>query len=199
MERENDGQKERDSMARPGETQAGERSEPERRREKQRADYHVCRDHHELRIYVNLVTDTLVEAVEEHWVELALVEEGPVMLLVFRFMPGMVWSPAVCEGHQVVKEKRPASGTPGRDERTMLEIMLIETDGGRVAATREVSLSPEFSREVHDAACRQAEGEWGEEERLDKTLRLLKSYPEMEGLVELTTARRPVCRWDEGR
>lgn len=171
--------------------EVGELYSPTRTEWPQVADYNFRNGLHELRIFLKSPTRQEVRAVKKSRVDLALVEEGDVIVLLFRFEPGMPWSDASFNWHLVPKEDRVLPQELEGEERPVLEILLIEANGGRVAAMRQVTMSPEFGRALHEAIRRQAEAEWDEEEHQARVWRLYLEHGETEGLLELATVR---CR-----
>lgn len=108
-------------------------------------------------------------------------------MLLFRFERVMPWSDASFNWHLMLEEERVLPRTLEGEERPMLEILLIQANGGRLAAMRHVSMSPEFGRALHEAIRRQVESEGNEQKHLQEVGALLGAYPSSERLLDLAT------------
>lgn len=124
------------------------------------AQYHYGRMGHELTLFVRSPAPELVEGVHRGEARFALGGAGPVFYLAYRFEGSRGWSDVPYSWHL---QHRDARATPPRgadaspDRRALLWISLVGADDGLIHAQRGVTLSPEFTRELHQAIRSQAE------------------------------------------
>lgn len=125
------------------------------------AHYTLRRGHHELLMFLARPTDREVESVRQGPAEFALYVEPPVLMLVYRFEPGLPWSDAPCSIHLVPPDERELPAAIETEEtRALLRVLLIDAGTGILLAIRAVSLSPTFTSALHAAIRAQAVAEW---------------------------------------
>jgi hypothetical protein len=116
------------------------------------AEYRYRRGGHELVLALHGITDLQAEAVAGGEAEFALVVEGPLPVLGYRFGAAVPWAATapfhwqgLPAGERVVPPE--VELTPASFARLWgtLWITLVEADGGRVRARRAVALSPPFT------------------------------------------------------
>jgi hypothetical protein len=112
---------------------------------------------HALTLFAPVEDGRLVEDVHRGDAHFALTMAGPVFYLAFRFGDSGGWADVPYAWHLQHPEAR---ATPPRDRspesRALLWISLVGTGDGVVYAQRGVTLSPEFTRTLHEAIRRQA-------------------------------------------
>jgi hypothetical protein len=134
---------------------------PKIRRWPETPQYNVRSGHHELVLFLADPTDREVESVRQGPAEFALHVEPPMILLLYRFEPGIPWGDAPFSIHRVPEAERelPASLlTP--EARALLHVLLVDASTGLLRAIRAVSLSAQFSAALHGAIRAQAIAEW---------------------------------------
>jgi hypothetical protein len=91
-------------------------------------------------------------AVRQGEAEFALVDEGPVLLLCYRFGDALPWGCAPYEAHAAVARDGglPMEHTPF-EERALLHIELIDARHEARRETRNVTLSLDFTRALNEA------------------------------------------------
>ena len=125
---------------------------------------------HELLLFMNDLTSNEINAVRHKPVEFALFVNEPVIFMCYNFIPFIPWGDAPFSINMVPEDERTIPEIPQPFlERHIIQITLIESTTGIIKALRAVSLSPEFTAELHMAIRRQAESNYTQEE-FDETL-----------------------------
>lgn len=120
---------------------------------------------HELILFVNRPRSEEISSVGRGPCEFALFVEQPVIIFVYRFLPGLPWGDAPYSIH-LVREKlgEEAATVPEIPspflERHLLLIHLVDATTGILRVNRAVTLSPAFTAELHRAIREQAELPW---------------------------------------
>lgn len=162
----------------------------------ERCEYNFRSNFHHLFIVFESPSVTEVAAVNQLPAEFALVEQGPILLFLFRFAGGINWSECPYTIHVVPEEDRTLPPVDlGEDDRALLHLYLVDARSGILKAMRAMTFSPEFTRVLHEAIHRQYNTPWIGAEAYDRTLNELRlSYPRVEDLLPLAVAR---CRGGE--
>lgn len=136
----------------------GEPFERGRGRWPQGAQYLYGRSGHELTLFVPSPDHRLIEGVRRGEARFALSVAGPVFYLAYRFEGARGWSDVPYSWHLQHHDARatPPDEVP-REYRALLWISLVGADDGLIRAQRGVTLSPEFTRELHRAIRAQAD------------------------------------------
>jgi hypothetical protein len=101
-----------------------------------------------------------VEAVREAEAEFGLYCENGIVFLLYRFGEVLPWSDSAFSWWNIAEEDRRIPAPPTNPaERILLKIILVEAANGIVKAIRVTTLSPEFTKKLHEAIRRQATGE----------------------------------------
>jgi len=121
------------------------------------AVYRYDRSGHEILRIVRGVDGELADAVAQGPVDLALVIEGPLIVMCSRVVEALPWSGASYHWHRVRRSER-ILPTAGCDTKigSRIDLMLLEGMGGRVRATRSLTLPTDFTRVLHEAILEQA-------------------------------------------
>ncbi|MBX6315668.1 MAG: hypothetical protein IRY99_22550, partial [Isosphaeraceae bacterium] len=128
------------------------------------AEYRFRRGRHELVLTARGATPALVEAVARGEAEFALIVEGPLLVLGYRFGTAVPWSATapfywhLLPSEEQVLPAKVGPWTPDLRSRmwSTLWVTLIEGGHGRVLARRALALDPEFTRALHEAIRQQA-------------------------------------------
>jgi hypothetical protein len=130
---------------------------------------------HELTVFSAGIGPDLVDAVRRGPAEFALVVEGPVIVLAYRFGESIPWGDAPYCWHLQPEFRRvvPAA-VVAPEARALLWITLVGADDGIIHAQRGMTLSPPFTRALHDAIRAQAMSPF---DSTDCTLAISSLYP----------------------
>jgi hypothetical protein len=111
----------------------------------------------ELTLFHSDLRDEVVHEVRRGEVELALIVELPLIVVTYRFGQSIPWSDVPYSWHlqpmtwRIIPELEPSLQT-----RALLWITLVGANDGIIHAQRGVTLSPAFTRSLHDAIRTQA-------------------------------------------
>ncbi len=154
------------------------------------AIYRYDRGGHELLRVVDGVDEAMVADVTGGPVELALLIDGPLVVLCSRVGETIPWAGAAYHWHRVRRSDRilPPSGVD-TVAGSRLDLILMEARGGRVRATRPLTLPADFSRVLHEAILEQARFTYnpGTERRAMETL--LRRCPNPNTLAAFSSIR----------
>ncbi len=123
-----------------------------------RSRYLYIDDEHEIRLSGARLSRRHADAVREGAAEFALVIEEPVIFLCARFGDLVPWTVSSYSWHLVPREHRtlpPLPCTP-RERRAFLAVSLTAEEDDAVQATRNVTLSLDFTRALNEAIRDQA-------------------------------------------
>lgn len=112
---------------------------------------------HELTVFHPAIGPELVDSVRRGAAEFALIVEQPVIVLAYRFGEAMAWDDAPYCWHLQPESRRvvPAA-VIAPEARALLWITLVGAHDGLIHAQRGMTLSPSFTRALHDAIRTQA-------------------------------------------
>lgn len=173
----------------------GQPYSPTRRGWPEIAQYNYRQGGHELVLFFRSPTSREIRAVRQGAAEFALYHHEDLVVLLYRFGPpgeGVPWSDAPYTWHLVPPEQRtlpPAGDELGPEARALLSVILVDAGTGIVRALRQVSLSPEFTRALHDAIREQAARTWSEPVYDAQVDMLYGRYPTTEALLAAARAR----------
>ncbi len=147
---------------------------------------------YELILFFAKPTRKEIRGVRKGTIELGLVVEGPLIVFLYEIQQGQIsWSDAPFLWHRLPERERVLPAQPSGEQRPLLHIVLVDSEGGQIRAQRVVSMSPEMGRELHKAITAQAETSVGPAEFDVKLSELYGLYPTSERLVDLAVVR---CR-----
>jgi len=113
---------------------------------------------HELTLFVADPTPEEIDDVRRGEAVFALTILGPVFYLAFRFGAAADWRDVPYAWHiQHVEARATPPATCSSEDRALLWISLVGADDGVIRAQRGVTLSPSFTRSLHQAIRDQAE------------------------------------------
>jgi hypothetical protein len=103
-------------------------------------------------------------------VDLALYLDPPeLIILLYRISHACQWSDSPYTYHMVPEDRQQWPELPEGEQRALLTITLVSTETGIIEALRGVTMSPEMTRELHNAIRRQAEAQWSQYDSKLKT------------------------------
>ncbi len=120
------------------------------------SEYNYRSGHHRLIIPLARPTPDEVEAVRFGAAKFAFTVIGPVIVFQYRFGTALSWSDALYTWHKVPVEERVEPAVLTGEQRVPLQVFLVDAATGIVQAIRILTLSPTFSRRLHEAIRRQA-------------------------------------------
>ncbi len=152
--------------------------------------YRHHRRGHELIRVVQKVGGDHVEAVLRGRAEFALLVDEPLIIVCSRFGAALPWAEGAFHWHRVPQPDRawPALAD-GPDSGAALDVSLVEALDGRVRAHRRVTLSPGFTRVLHEALLEQARFTYDPNEEGRALATLFRHYPMVEAMVAFATVR----------
>lgn len=153
-------------------------------------EYNFRAGQHELRLFFRSPSAAEVEAVRTGDCEFALVVEGPVIFLMYRFGRSINWSDSSYTWHLVPEDQRELPETAGLLVHAFLHVILLDAASGLVCALRSVTFSPEFTLALHGAIHAQAEAPWPGNAAYDAVLAAIyRRYPTSADLLKRAIAR----------
>lgn len=155
------------------------------------ARYIYADGEHDLLLRMRGIGDRHVEAVRGAEAEFALLADDPLILLAARFGDAIPWSVASYCWHHIPRGRQtppPAPHSP-EEKRAFLAVALADAESGTVRATRNVTLSLDFTRALHAAILRQAQVSWNSKAAARAQADLDHRYPTAEALVVQASVR----------
>ncbi|MBV8232686.1 MAG: hypothetical protein JO329_22115 [Planctomycetaceae bacterium] len=152
--------------------------------------YRHHRGGHELIRVVRKIGDDHVAAFLRGRAEFALLVDDPLIIVCSRFGAALPWAEGVFHWHRVPRPERawPALADDP-DAGAALDVSLVEARDGRIRARRRVTLSPAFTRVLHEQILEQARCTYDPSE-VDRALAtLFRRFPTVEAMVAFATVR----------
>ncbi len=147
---------------------------------------------HELTIFHPSIEPRLVEDVRRGPAEFALIVEAPVIVLAFRFGKTAGWEETPYCWHLQPEFRQIIPAAAEADEaRALLWITLVGANDGLIHAQRGMTLSPPFTRALHDAIRRQAMSPFDPKDCTAAIRRLYVDRPNPEDRLGIAVARTP--------
>lgn len=142
------------------------------------AEYNYDGNGHELRLFFGSPTEQEIRSVRRSPVHLALLVEGPIIDLVWRFEGFGDWSDCPYSIHLIPSDRRMTAPVTSGEQRALLQIVLVDAQTGILRAIRAVTLPPHATQRLH-AAIREQEGQAFERSAYDAALQALyRRYPQ---------------------
>jgi len=140
---------------------------------------------HELTLFHPEIREGLVDEVRRGSAEFALIVEPPVIVLAYRFGQSIRWTDVPYSWHLQPEQGRTIPSLVDAPEaRSLLWITLVGTNDGIIHAQRGMTLSPAFTRSLHEAIRAQALSAFDPEEcTLAISSIYLKSYKTVDRLA----------------
>jgi hypothetical protein len=142
----------------------------------------------ELSLLARAPEDRQIEAVRQGEAEFALVIEEPMALLCYRFGTAIPWSAVPVLDNKPILDVRPA-GAAHCESRALLSTTLVEAARLTVLASRNVTLSLDFSRVLNEWIRDQARLPFDPREQSRALNRLRRRCPNDRALVAFATVR----------
>jgi hypothetical protein len=132
----------------------------------------------------------LIDHVRRGPAEFALIVEQPVIVLAYRFGDAIPWDDTPYSWHLQPEFRRvvPAA-VVAPEARVLLWITLVGADDGIIHAQRGMTLSPPFTRALHDAIRTQAVRPFDPCECTSAVSNLYLTRPDMSDRLEVAVAR----------
>lgn len=145
---------------------------------------------HELSLFHQKIDDELVDGVRRGPAEFALIVVAPVIVLAYRFGESIQWNDVPYSWHLQPTAMRfvPAS-VVAPETRSLLWITLVGAGDGIIHAQRGVTLSPPFTRALHEAIRTQAMCAFRPEECTKAISRIFLKYPRTVDRLAIASVR----------
>lgn len=118
-------------------------------------DYNYRAGQHELRLFRRTPSPQEITDVKSGESRFALAVERDIIFFCYKFGQGP-WGDCGFSIHLVPEAERILPELPAENERVLLTTLLIDAETGLLKAIRVVSLSPKFTRKLHQAILDQA-------------------------------------------
>lgn len=147
---------------------------------------------HELLMVLRGLTSKEKNGIRRGPAEFALAVHGPVIFFLYRFgvgKEGIPWSDCPYTYHMLAVDQRGLPPELEPEQGVILTTILVSAETGIVESLRAMSLSPHFSRALHDAIRLQAERPF-DQHTYDQALSgLYARYPSTDALLATAIAR----------
>jgi hypothetical protein len=144
----------------------------------------------ELTLFLSDIREDVVNEVRRGEVELALIVELPIIVLTYRFGQSVPWNDVPYSWHmQPVSWRVVPSVERSLEARALLWISLVGAEDGIIHAQRGVTLSPSFTRLLHEAIRTQALMAFDPEECTSAISKVFLNYPTTVDRLALAAAR----------
>lgn len=125
-------------------------------------EYNYRGGEHEIRIFMPGLAPFDIVQTQRGQIELALLDEEPVILMLIRIYGFLDWSEMPFNWHAVPADEQSMPPVPGANEHAGVHLILTEAITGIIKAMRFFTLSPEFTMRLHTAIASQVV--WGSDE-----------------------------------
>lgn len=161
---------------------------PSRRSWPEVAQYSYRGGGHELVLFLRQPTSREVRAARQCLASFAFYADQDLLVLLYAFGDGLPWSDAPFSWHLVPEAERILPPETGGEERALLSVVLVNAATGIIRALRAVTLSPTFTRLLHDTIREQAARPWPGDAAYDAELAALyQRYPSTAKLLAVST------------
>jgi hypothetical protein len=145
---------------------------------------------HELTLFYQEIDDDLVDGVRRGSAEFALIVVCPVIVLAYRFGESILWSDVPYSWHLQASPRRFVPALVDSPEtRSLLWITLVGAGDGIIHAQRGMTLSPAFTRALHEAIRTQAMSPFRPEACTKAISRIYLKHPRTVDRLAIATAR----------
>lgn len=119
-------------------------------------EYNCRAGQHELLLPFASPSEEEVASVQSGHAHFAFCEESVAIILLYRFEPDVPWGDAAFNIHLVPPDERQLPPLPeATNERALITTLLVDAKTGILRAMRGLTLSPDFTRKLHQAIHRQ--------------------------------------------
>lgn len=157
------------------------------------AHYNYYDNGHELQLLMASPTREEIRAAREGEAEFALLVEGPVIFILYRFggEAGIPWGDAPFTIHLVTEDRRQLPPLEETEEARALAVtMLIDARTGVIKTLRALSFSPGFTRALHAAIRDQWAQGWPGRAAYDVAVEeAYRRYPTTEAMLDAAEVR----------
>lgn len=154
------------------------------------AQYNFRGGGHELAMFFGSPTEEEVRAIRIGRAEFALLVESGVVVLLYRFEGNSEWSDCPYSYHLVPREQQQLPfELPTPESRAMLLVLLVDAYTGLLHVIRECSLSPDFTRRLHEAIREQAAEGFSLDEHQHALAELYLKYPTSNAMADAAQAK----------
>lgn len=161
-----------------------------RRRWPAKAEFAFGPGGHELTLFHPEIGPGVIDDVRRGPAEFALIVEPPILVLAYRFGDAIPWEDTAYSWHLQPEFRRVIPGSVAVPEaRTLLWITLVGADDGIIHAQRGMTLSPPFTRALHEAIRAQAMSRFDSCDCATAISDLYLTRPETLDRLELAVAR----------
>jgi hypothetical protein len=167
----------------------GQLYNPNVRRWPEKPQFNFRQGGFELVLFYDRPSLTEILEIQSHQAEFALVVQGDVIFLLYRFGTAGLWSDAAYSYHLVPAAEQTPPPELGESDRILLQIVLVDASTGVIKALRAVSLSPDFSQKLVAAIQAQIEHPFDSASYDAQIARAYRQYPQSKGMLKLATAR----------
>jgi hypothetical protein len=120
------------------------------------AQYNYRGNTHELLLFFSEPSKSEISSVKSGTVDIAVTAVSDILLLLFRFEPGIPWSDAPYSYWMVPSGERAVPPVLQGEQRPILQTILIDAGSGIIHAIRTVSLSTRLGSVLHEQVRDQA-------------------------------------------
>ncbi len=145
---------------------------------------------HELTLFQHEIHDGLVDEVRRGPAEFALIDVAPVIVFAYRFGEAISWTDVPYSWHTQHEGRRfIPSRVDSPETRSLLWITLVGARDGIIHAQRGMTLSPPFTRALHEAIRTQAMGPFNPEDCTKAISRVYLQYADTVDRLTIAAAR----------
>jgi hypothetical protein len=145
---------------------------------------------YELTLFHPAIRGDLVDEVRRGPAEFALIVESPLIVLAYRFGESIPWNDVPYSWHLQTDERRaPPTCAQSPESRSLLWVTLVGSGDGVIHAQRGMTLSPPFTRALHEAICAQAMCAFDPEDCTMAISSVYLNYPATVDRLEIAAAR----------
>ena len=154
------------------------------------AQFHCGPGHYELMLFHAEVGEDLVEEVRRGPAEFALIVEPQVIVLAYRFGERIPWQDIPYSWHLQPAERQVIPPVvPSPEARSLLWITMVGARDGIIHAQRGMTLSPSFTRTLHNAIRDQAARAFDPEECTGAISSIYLDYPHTVDRLSIAAVR----------
>lgn len=162
----------------------GERYHPDRTSWPESPQYNYRAGAHMLDLFYRNLSASEIDDIRFAPVELAINTQASKDVIFFLYRFGSApWSDAPYTWHMVTKDEQTMPATLADGEGQLLSVTLVEATNGIIRALRVVSMSPHFSRKLHDAIRAQAARPFDQATYDAELARCYQRYPDSQALL----------------
>ena len=151
--------------------------------------YQYRSDRHELIRVVDRVEEAHRSSFDRGIAEFALVLDGPLLIFCSRFGEALPWSGSSYLWHRLPRSERTLPSAQAAESGVPMEVSLLDSRDGHVAAARVVTLPSSFARVLHEAILEQVRFSFDPSAERRALQGLQRRCPNSRALVAYATVR----------